>query len=172
MSRKKKKSQRPFVDTESDEYQRGYPSVYKGHKIDQAVYYQTSAQNLAQWKQLQWNSTYYCILLFAGIIGVSTQRSGVCCWQIGLTILSIFVLFVGVFLVRKGQKLLQDERKIRNKNIYFEAGLYYKCDQQKKKVMSDAIGFCKDWHILALLVITIVIGFAITLLLVWQNGTT
>jgi hypothetical protein len=144
------------------EYQRGYPRWVDGRKIDQGVYFQTITQNLAEGKRIQWNTTYYYLLMYAAAIGLRRKIDCSSVRDIVLPIITVAVMFVGIWFVCEGQRWQRKERTWRDKNIYYKAGLFWYPQNQKEGFEKREVGPSKWLSVFLLFIITIVGGGLMT----------
>ena len=144
-------------------YNKGYPQTNNDTKIDQGIFYQISQASIHYFKSQQWYIVYYCLLMFAAIIGMYELAE----CEIIFAILRLFtwvVFLIGEGLILNTQRILQRERLLAVKNIYWIPGLFYMTDGKKQEITNKHTKYFMNLAILLLFIITIALAFVFTFL--------
>lgn len=130
--------------------------------IDQGVFYQVTSQNIADGKRLQWNTSYYSLLLYASLIALKAHITCALVLRCILPILSGAVVVAGFYFVSLGQHWQRQERTWRHKNIYHKAGVFWKSENEWAEYEEHEMKLGKWSSVLFLFYSAIGVGFLIT----------
>jgi len=140
--------------------------VEKEKRAERRVNYANRTNDMRQIKGQQWLIVYYCLLLFAGIVGLTSvldKIEGVKNWnEIGalLLIMALLIPFFGIFAIYKNQKILKADRI---ETLAIEHKFYTGAEYHKKSISPFYVTYWFHWQYWLPFKVSIIIGAIFTI---------
>lgn len=139
---------------------------------ENVIHYQRGLEYLEEIKSSQWNLTYYCILLFGAIIGLSLIKSiqKVQNIEFNLLMIAIIVLGTGIYLMVEHQFILRQTRiAILKHESLFRSAHYWMCNTKYEKLKIEKKSFFYDSSVFLLFIGAAIIGFLCVLYILFET---